>query len=266
MPDSRIRLEIEDDIAVLTIDRPERRNALAGPMWTAIGEEVTRAAAERPRALILTGAGEHFCAGMDLKPDNPLAEKILPAVMEKQTELARSVIEELKGCLAPLRRFPAPTICAIEGVCLGGGLELALHCDIRIASISSKLGLPEVRVGMIPDVGGTTLLTRLVGPGRAAWLISTGIQLQGKTAYQFGLVERIVDTGSVMKTAREMAAEIAKGGPASVCAAIQAIRRIPGLSQEDASLVETEAGIEALTSGEALEGMMAFAEKRLPRW
>ncbi len=266
MADSRVKLAIENDIAVLTIDRPERRNALDGPMWTAIGECTIEAAKERPRALIVTGTGNHFCAGMDLKPDNPLAARILPAVMEKRNDQARSIIDELKGCLSHFRQFPAPVIAAIEGVCLGGGFEVALACDIRIASTEAKVGLPEVRIGMIPDVGGTSLLTRLVGPGRAALVIASGEAFCAQEAFTMGMIERVVQPGQAMAEAHALAQTIARGGPASVCAAIQAIRRIPGMSQEEAFVVETEAGIESLTSGEAIEGMLAFAEKRLPRW
>lgn len=264
--EEHIRLKITDGVGILTIDRHKRRNALNGQMWTAIGDLVSQAAKERPRALIVAGAGPHFCAGMDLKPDNPLAARILPAVMDKNPGLAREIIEELKSCLAPLRSFPAPVIAAIEGVCLGGGLELALCCDVRVAGVSAKLGLPEVRIGMVPDVGGISLLTRLVGPGRAAMIICGGNAITADEAHRLGLVERVVDTGKALSTAMTMAQNIAKGGPASVAAAIQAIRDVPGLSQAAAFDVETEAGITALMSGEAEEGMRAFVEKRAPRW
>jgi len=266
MSDPRVRIEIKDGIAVMTLDRPERRNALNAEMWIAIGDRMEEAAAAKPRALIVAGSGDHFCAGMDLKPDNALIPRIMPAVTEGRVEVVREVILELKTSLTKLQNFPAPTIAAIEGACLGGGYEVALRCDIRIASASATLGLPEVRVGMVPDVGGTHLLTRLVGPGRAAMIICSGAKYSAEEAHDLGMVERLVDTGNAMTAARALAAEISLGGPVSVASAIHAIRRIPGSNSQDASELETAAGIEAVTSGEPMEGILAFAERRPPLW
>jgi enoyl-CoA hydratase len=266
MIDPRVRLEINDGIAVITLDRPERRNALCREMWLAIGDQAEEAAKHKVRALILTGSGDHFCAGMDLKPDNTYLPMLMPAVMEGRTDVVREIILELKASLTKLQNFPAPTIAAIEGAAMGGGYEVALRCDVRISSHSAMLGLPEVRVGMVPDVGGTSLLTRLIGPGRAAMVICSGASYAATEAERLGMVDRVVGDGEAMSAARDLAAEFALGGPVSVGAAIHAIRRIPGMSQQDASELETSAGIKAITSGEPMEGLQSFAERRPPRW
>lgn len=266
MIDPRVRLDIQDGVAVLTLDRPERRNALCREMWQAIGARADEAAQAGVRALIVTGTGDHFCAGMDLKPDNAYVPMLMPAINDGNREVVREIIDELKASLSKLQNFPAPTIAAIEGACLGGGYEVALRCDIRIVGESAKLGLPEVRMGMVPDVGGTHLLTRLVGPGRAAWVICSGAAFDAAQSERMGLVEQVVPDGQTMTTARSLAAEIALGGPVSVRSAIQAIRQIPGISQEAACAVETEAGIDAVTSGEPMEGITAFAQRRPPQW
>jgi enoyl-CoA hydratase/carnithine racemase len=185
-PEGRVHLEAQDGVGVLRLDRPARRNALGAQMWAMVAVRVDEAARMGLRALILTGAGPHFCAGMDLKPDNPLLARAAQAVGDGDPVAARALIEELKGVGARLRRFPAPTIAAIEGVCLGGGLELALHCDVRVAAETAQLGMPEVRLGMVPDVGGTALLSRLVGPGRAIALICSGRAVDARRAHPPG--------------------------------------------------------------------------------
>lgn len=266
MTDPRVRLDINDGIAVLTLDRPDRRNALCREMWLAIGQRAEEAAKEKPRALILTGSEHHFCAGMDLKPDNAYLPMLMPAVTEGRKDVVREIILEIKASLDHLQNFPAPTIAAIEGACLGGGYEVALRCDVRIAGAGAKLGLPEVRMGMVPDVGGTTLLTRLIGPGRAAMVICSGAAFDAPEATRLGMVERMVDSGMAMKAAQTLAGQFALGGPVSVGAAVQAIRRIPSMSQEDAGELETAAGIQAVTSGEPMEGIQSFAERRPPQW
>jgi enoyl-CoA hydratase/carnithine racemase len=266
MTDPRVRLDIQNGVAIITLDRPERRNALCREMWQAIGARADEAASSGVRALILTGTGDHFCAGMDLKPDNAYVPMLMPAISDGNREVVREIIHEIKDSLSRLQNFPAPTIAAIEGACLGGGYEVALRCDVRIAGQSAKLGLPEVRMGMVPDVGGTHLLTRLVGKGRAAMVICSGAPFDTDQAERLGMVEQVVADGQSMATAKLLAGQIALGGPVSVRAAIQAIRQIPGMSQEAACVVETEAGIDAVTSGEPMEGIMSFAERRPPRW
>lgn len=254
----------EGDLLVLTIDRADRRNAMDIAMWRALRDAA--ADLRGARALVVTGANGHFCAGMDLSPDNPLVARIAPAVLEGVDSVARDVIEELKGCVRAIAEAPVPTFAAIEGACVGGGLEIALACDVRICASDASLGLTEVRVGMIPDIGGCARLTRLVGPGRAADLVTTGRRVDGDEAFRLGVVERVVAPGDALRGAREAAAQVAANAPMAVRLALNVVRIAPDLGLAEALAVETHAGTLALTSGEAREGIAAFLEKRPPRW
>ena len=265
-PEGQVVFEIRDGIAIITMDRPSRRNALGAHMWALVAARIDEASRQRVRALILTATGDHFCAGMDLKPDNPLAGRAVQAIVDGDPAAARALIEELKGVGARLRRFPAPTIAAIEGSCLGGGLELALHCDIRIASATARLGMPEVRIGMVPDVGGTALLARLVGPARAIALVCSGRVVDAQRAFDLGFIEELAPAGEALAAAIALAADISKGGPTAVRAALAVLRDSAGRSVNDVLAMETDAGVAALVSGEPMEGLQAFAEKRDPRW
>ncbi|MDP2309337.1 MAG: enoyl-CoA hydratase/isomerase family protein [Pseudomonadota bacterium] len=256
--------ETQDGVTVLTLDRPSRRNALDMGMW----RDLRRAAnaVTDVRAVIVTGIGAHFCSGMDLNPDNALFLDAAPAIAEGDEHVAWQVITELKSCLQALADLPCPTIAAIEGACIGGGLELALACDMRFAAADASLGLLEVRIGMIPDLGGCARLTRLVGPGRAADLICTARRVDGEEAYRLGVVERVVPAGTALAAARSAARDIAANGPRAVALALSAVRASSDLGLIEALAVETRAGVLALTSGEPREGVAAFLEKRAPRW
>lgn len=266
MSDGQIRLDLQDDVAILTIDRPARRNALHGPLWLQLGQRVDEALAHGPRALVLTGAGPHFCAGMDLKPDNPLLARILPAVLEADVAAGRAVILDLKASLRKLLDCPVPTFAAVEGVAIGGGYEVALHCDVIVAAHDARVGLPEVRIGMVPDVGGSTLLARRVGSGRAALAVTTGRSFDAPLAQTLGYVDLLCEPGQALETARALAAEVRLGGPQAVRGALSTVRQAPFLSLDAAFAHETEAGAAALASGEPREGTLAFAERRDPDW
>ncbi|MEQ8273959.1 MAG: enoyl-CoA hydratase/isomerase family protein [Deltaproteobacteria bacterium] len=256
-----LNVERDGDVVTLTIDRPERRNALHGPLWSALKEAADALYAEPPRAVILTGVGEHFCAGMDLKMDNPLIARLAPAVAEKDEAALRALIVELKGVVDAIANIPAPVVAAIEGACAGGGLELALACDLRVAARGAFFSLPETHLGMVPDVGGTVRATRLVGAGRATELILSGRRLDVDEAERWGLVNRVVDAGGALAQAQALVKELCGAGPACARSILEVLRaNAPTFEQE------TEAGVRALTSGEVMEGAMAFAEKRPPKW
>ena len=264
--DGSVTLRIEGGVALLTLSRHRRHNALDLSMWRQLAEKVEEARAAAPRALVIVGDGPHFCAGMDLKPDNPVAQRALAAILEADAAAARGIIEELKGYLEGLSTFPAPTIAAIEGVCVGGGYELALCCDVLLAADDARVGLPEVRIGMIPDLGGTTRLARRVGTGRAILLICGGQTFSGAEALSLGLVDRLVPHGSALTAARELATEIGRGGPKAVSLSLSLLRAGNSAPLAEALQAETAAGVAALISGEPIEGLGAFAEKRAPVW
>ncbi len=262
----RVHLDLSDDVALLTIDRPSRRNAMDLAVWEGIRDRATAAAEAGARALVLTGAGPHFSSGLDLKPDNPLAMDAMGVVFGGGREAGEALIRRLKACLAPLRTFPGLSIAAIEGVCLGGAFEAALHCDVRIAGRGAVFSLPEARYGMVPDVGGTTLLTRLVGPGRAAMIVASGRQYMADEAYGLGMLEMVVAPGGALSAARALAEDVRRSAPTATREAVSLARRAPGLGLDAALDAETAAGARALVSGEVAEGLQSFVEKRAPSW
>ncbi len=249
---------------VVRINRPDRRNALSGDTWTAFRDAVLAAPTDA-RAIIVTGSERTFSAGMDLKLDNPLLPRVGGLVAAQDADGLRALIQELKACLAPLRAARVPTIAAIEGHCLGAGLEIALHCDVRIASDSAIFSMPEPRLGFVADVGGTTLLRRLVGPGRASWLIASGRTIDTAMALQWGLVEERCDRGYALTHAHRFAHDAAHGGPVSTAASLRLLRDDPA-DLAPALHRETEAGVEALLAGEVVEALAASAEHRTPAW
>lgn len=256
-------LEISRDgpVATLTLRREERRNALHGPLWTALGEAARALAADPPRVAIITGAGGHFSAGMDLKPDNPLITRLFPAIQTGDRDTFRALIHELKAVVNAVASLPCPVIAAVDGACLGGGLEVALACDMRVASAGAQFAMPEARVGMMPDVGGTMRLIRLVGRTRALELCTTGKPIDAATALSWGLVNRLGSEGSALDAARAMAADMLTASPTAT-KELLAMTRADAPTFED----ETEAGVRVLASGEVMEGVMAFLERRAPRW
>ncbi|MCW8141333.1 MAG: enoyl-CoA hydratase/isomerase family protein, partial [Planctomycetota bacterium] len=176
-----VRLERRGPLTLLILDRPKRVNALDLQMWDALREQLDAAAAIDSRALVVTGGENDFSAGMDLKPDNPIIGELARV---EGLDHARGMILRGRSILDRLARFPRPTIAAIEGACLGGGYEIALACDIRIGSETARIGLPEVRVGLVPDLGGLSRLARCVGPGRAALVALAGAPVAGRAALE----------------------------------------------------------------------------------
>ena len=262
-----ITLTTRDDVAILAIERPERRNALSYAQWTGLRDLACEAAnTDGIRAVVLHGQGGHFCAGMDLKPDNPLAGRLMQAVMGNDARISRDIILELKGCLREIAELPVPVIAAIEGVCVGGGLELALCADVRIAAEDAVFRLPETRIGMIPDLGGTAKLTRLVGPGRATDLVLTGRKLAAPDALVWGLCERLAPSGGALDVALSWVSEMRLGGPRATRLALNVIRTTARRDEFKDLGHETTLGAEAIASGEPQVGIAAFAMKQDPDW
>jgi enoyl-CoA hydratase len=257
-----LKNERDGDVVTLTIDRPERRNALHGPLWTALKEAAEGLTADPPRAVIVTGSGEHFCSGMDLKMDNPLVQRLAPAMAEKDADALRALILDLKACVDAIANIPAPVVGAIEGACTGGGLEVALACDLRVAAKSAFFSLPEATIGMVPDVGGTIRLSRLVGQARATELILTGRRISAEDARAWGIVNHVVDDGTALDRAKALTQELRASAPGCTRAVLEVLRNTPVSTFED----ETNAGVKGLLSGEAMEGAMSFVEKRPPKW
>ena len=207
------------------------------------------------RAVIITGEGDGFIAGADIKEMQALADD--PAAIRAFTELGQGVLRDIET-------LPQPVIAAINGFALGGGLELALACDIRIASSSARLGLPEVGLGIMPGLGGTQRTTRLAGRGVASELIFTGDQINAEEAARVGLVNRVVAPAQLMETARQLAERIASRAPVAVTKAKAAILAAERLPPEEGLAFELERAMEVHATPDRVEGMRAFVEKRVP--
>jgi enoyl-CoA hydratase/carnithine racemase len=253
-----IRVEQRGGVAIWTIDRADRMNALSRPTLLAFGK-LAREATENAsiRAVLITGAGDKaFCAGADLKERRAMSDDDVRV----QVELYRSE-------LGPLDRCPKPVVAAINGAALGGGLELALCCDLRVAAAHARLGLPETSLGIIPGAGGTQRLPRVVGEARAKELILLGRRLTAEEALAWGLVNRVTPAGvSVVDDAIEWIRPIAEGAPIAQAAALEAIDRAGSVSLEIGLELEKVSYAKTLASEDRKEALAAFAEKRAPRF
>jgi enoyl-CoA hydratase len=253
-----IRVEQRGAVAVWTIDRSDRRNALSFATLLAFGKLAREAQANASiRAIVVTGAGDvAFCAGADLKERRAMTENEVRA----QIELYRSE-------LGPLDRSSKPVVAAINGVALGGGLELALCCDLRVASAHAHLGFPETSLGIIPGAGGTQRLPRFVGEARAKEMVLLGRRLGAEEALAWGLVHRVTPAGkNVVDDALEWIRPIAEGAPIAQAAALVAIDRALDVSLEVGLELEKVSYDKTLVSEDRREALAAFAEKRAPRF
>jgi enoyl-CoA hydratase len=231
MSERTIQLDREDDgLAVITVNRPDKLNALNADtvrQLDAVLREVR--GDDGVRAVIVTGAGEKaFVAGADI------AELAQMGPIDG-VEVSRAG----QATFRMLEQLPKPVICAVNGFALGGGLELALACHVRIASARAKFGLPEVKLGIIPGYGGTVRLPRLVGRGRALEMMLTGEMIDAEEAYRIGLVNRVVEPGTVLEAARAMARTMTANGPIALALALEAVDRGMSTTIDDAQVLES---------------------------
>jgi enoyl-CoA hydratase/carnithine racemase len=251
-----VRTEQEDAVAVVTLDHPPV-NALSAPLLEELEAEVERLDAdESVRAVVLRGAGDKaFVAGADISEFPSLRE-----AAEEEGGSARG-IQKLGARMDAAR---VPFVAAIHGFCLGGGLELAMCCDIRVASDDARLGQPEIKLGLIPGGGGTQRLPRLVGIGRAMLLNLTGDFVDAATAHEWALVEKVVPREELNETALGIAHTIASRSPHSVAVLRELARTTRDLPLEEGLRREAYAFRQCLASEDGAEGVAAFLEKREP--
>lgn len=256
MPYQHLTLAVQDRIATLTVNRPDKLNALnaatIGELGAAIDELQER---DDVSAVILTGAGRAFIAGADI---SELSGK---TALEGQ-RLARRGQEIF-------RRFETsrkPTIAAVNGFALGGGCELAMSCHIRIASEVAKFGQPEVKLGLIPGYGGTQRLPRLVGRGRALQLLLTGEMIDAQEAYRIGLVNRVVPADQLVAAATGMIQQMLMNAPLGIASCLDLVDCGLEMPLDDALVLEaTQFGV-LISTSDTSEGTRAFLEKRPPRF
>ncbi len=242
----------EDGVLIITLNRPEAKNAankaLAEGVAAAIDELESN---DDLRVAILTGAGGTFCAGMDLK-----------AFVSGETPNIPG-----KGFAGLTEYTPSkPLIGAVEGYALAGGLELAISCDMLIASDASKFGIPEVKRGLAAAAGGLVKLPRQIPPRIAMELALTGDFIDAARAAELGLINHVVPAGTALDAAKELAAKIAANGPLAVAASKQVIAKQSDWNQAEMFKKQGEIVTPVFTSEDAIEGATAFAEKRAPNW
>jgi len=252
----KILFAVEAGVATLTLNRPDKLNALDTEMLDGLEALIARIDADRDiRVVILKAAGERaFCAGADI---NAWAE--LKPLGMWHTWIRRG--HQIFGRLADLRQ---PSIAAIAGIAFGGGLELALSCDLRVAADSAKFALPEVTIATVPGWTGTQRLPRLIGEARAKQIVLTGQRIDAPTAARWGLINEAVPAAELDGRAMELARQIAANAPVSVQTAKQLVNA--GLGRDTAATLEALAGSMTGFTEDAVEGRAAWAERRPPKF
>ena len=248
-----IHLSRIDELALVTLDRPELLNALNSALLRDLGAALDQVAGSDARALLVTGAGDRaFCAGADVKE-----------LIGRSLEATRQGAAFGQTIFAKLDTLPTPSIALINGYALGGGLELALACTFRIALRGARLGLPEIKLGLIPGYGGTQRLPRLIGEARALEMVLTGRAVMAEEALTIGLVNRVVD-GDLIEAGKNFAREMTGYSLPALRFARAAICRGLATSLEQGLEIEADLNTLAFQTADAMEGMTAFLEKRKP--
>lgn len=257
MVQSAISIERIGPVVRITFTREERFNTLAKVLVDELKEALeTLAQDPEVRALIVTGAGaKAFCAGADLQERRGMDDAQV-----------RQTVHGLQALTAQLASFPRPVVCAMNGVAFGGGLEIALACDLRLAASTAKMGLTETRLGIIPGAGGTQRLPRLIGLGRARQMIFTGARLDAQTALAWGLVEDVCAPEDLQAQALALAEEIAQGAPLALEQAKFAINQGINADLSTGLAIERAAYDRLIPTQDRLEALEAFAQKRPPNF
>lgn len=250
-----IRAEAADGVGVITVDRPEKRNALSAQVLAEIGSVLDAwEADDAVGAVVFTGAGEKaFIAGADI-------------TQLEHYDLAHGLAAHMQRLYDRIEDFPKPTLAAINGVAMGGGLELAMACDLRIAATGAKVALPEPALGVLPGAGGTQRLTRLVGRGRALEMIMTGRVLSAEQAERYGLVTEVTVAEELLERARGTLDAVLAKGPLAIRMAKLVVGAGGDMDQRTGLLLERLAQTLLYTSEDKAEGARAFIEKRAARF
>ena len=256
MPYNILKPEIREGIALVTISRPQALNALNSDFFREMNawlDEVGKNA--DVRVMILTGEGKAFVAGADIAEMADMG----PEAGKKFSLTGQATFQRLED-------MAIPVIAAVNGFALGGGCELAMACDIRIASTNAKFGQPEVNLGLIPGYAGTQRLSRIVGLSNALYLLMTADMIPAAEAFRMGLVQKVTEPEQLLDEAWNMARKIASKGPLAVKNVKKVTRSGMELPFPDACSLEAEYFGNSFGNGESGEGMKAFLEKRNPKW
>lgn len=257
MTDSLVSFAQEGHVGVVTLQRPESLNAISGALADDLTVCLRRVAVnEDVWVVVLAAAGEKaFCVGADLKERSGFSLSDFYVNRDR-----------MRAMFAAVRALPQPSIASIFGFALGGGFEIALSCDIIVAAEETTVGLPEVRVGLLPAGGGTQLLTRKVGVARAKQMIFLGQTVDAQRAADLGVIFSVVPRSELEARTMEIASEVCKASPIAVREAKRAIDSTIGLSLEEGLATEHESWRRVIETQDRAEGIAAFNEKRAPDW
>ena len=254
MQSETLHFERQNDKGIITLNRPDVLNALNSQFFTDLTGILDRLEQKPARIIIITGNGKAFAAGADIAE----MAAMTPAEAKKFSLHGQAVFQRLED-------WEYPVIAAVNGYALGGGCELCMACDIRIASSAAKFGQPEVKLGLIPGFGATQRLVQHTGMGNALYLLGSGKNINAEEAQRMGLVQEIAEPEQLMEKTHELADLILAGGPDAIRMVKCVIRKSPAAGLPEGYDLESDQ-FGALFDGEAKEGMKAFLEKRKPEW
>ncbi len=257
MPFTTLQLEFEGDLALITLDRPEKRNAISGEMIADLVRALDEAAASSARVAILTGRGKAFCSGMDLEALKAISSQSPGENLEDSRKMARM--------FQAVYEFPRPLVAAVNGAAIAGGCGIATLCDFTLAAPEATFGYSEVRIGFIPAVV-SVFLVRQVGEKRARELLLSGRIFDAQEALRLGLVTEVVPADRLVERARGLAATLAASSPTSLERTKRLLRSYGGeeIARDLERAIAENAAIRA--TPDFREGLSAFLEKRTPRW
>jgi len=251
-------VDVETRVATLTLNRPDKLNSFTREMHRELNQALTEIEAGNARALVITGAGRGFCAGQDLAD--------LDFTPGSMSDLGDLIDEHFNPLVRRLQALPMPVIAAVNGTAAGAGANLAMACDFVVAARSASFIQAFVKIGLVPDSGGTWLLSRRVGEARALGLALTGEKLSAEKAEAWGIVWRVVDDAELQQAAAQLAAQLAQQPARAVVAIKKAIRASSNKTFEQQLDLERDLQRELGASPDYIEGVAAFKEKRAPRF
>ena len=258
----------KEGIAFIEINRPDKKNAFNNECWQLFDRYFEKLMSNSIiRALVIKGRTEGiFSAGFDVSPTDQFIGDMFQAQQNGDKAKLVDGFAYIQNIISKLSHLPFPTVAAINGLCYGGGVELATACDIRVIKEGAVMCLPETRLGLIPDIGGTVRLAKLIGPGRAKDLIFTGRKILPEEAKELGLVNHIFSPKDFQSHVIEYVKSIIANSPSALRAAKEIVGSTLTMNEGEALAFERQKAADNILSGQCIEGISAFLEKRQPDW